>query len=116
MQVDIQSYAEKLREYAELQKRSYQKKLETEAIGQTKLNQAVKPLVEQIKELMRSLPPEMMNRPWSMAELLPRLQGRYRERPHAQKVGDALRKLRWSRQRRWGRGYEGVRLWIPPTI
>jgi hypothetical protein len=114
MQVYRQTYTEKLREYFEEQKRNYRKKLEDEAIEKSKQCKSVKPLIEQVTELMRSLPSGLINRPWSMADLLPRLQGRYREKPHAQQVGEALRKLGWTRKRMWGKGYEGVRIWFPP--
>ena len=73
-----------------------------------------KPLTEQITEFMQSIPPKILNRPWSIAELILRLDGKYRDRPHAQNVGDALRKLGWKRDRYWGKGFNGVRLWLPP--
>lgn len=75
----------------------------------------VKPLADQIAELMASLPPAMRNRPWSMQELVQRLSGRYRARPHAQHVGDALRRLGWHRSRLWCEGGEGRRVWHYPT-
>jgi hypothetical protein len=52
-----------------------------------------KPLTDQIEALMRSLPPVQRDRPWSMDELVARLQGRYNARPHAMSVGQALRTL-----------------------
>ncbi len=73
-----------------------------------------KPLTDQISDLMKSMPPSMLNRPWSMSELVLRLEGKYRDRPHAQQVGDALKVLGWQRVRYWARGYDGVRLWLPP--
>ena len=74
-----------------------------------------KPLTEQITKLMQSLPNALKNKPWSMQELVSRLDGKYRDRPHAQLVGIALRQLGWSRKRLWNTEYQGVRLWIPPT-
>ncbi len=74
--------------------------------------QRVKPLPEQITDLMNSLPPALRDRPWSMAELVSRLQGKYRARPHPQKVGETMRRLGWKRIRSYG-NFEGVRLWIP---
>lgn len=73
-----------------------------------------KPLTEQITELMQSLPYALTNKPWSMQELVSRLDGKYRNRPHAKMVGIALRQLGWSRKRLWNTEYQGVRLWIPP--
>ena len=55
------------------------------------------PLSSQIDGLMRSLPPVLRDRPWSMDDLVGRLQGRYRDRPHAAGVGQALRALGWIR-------------------
>jgi len=72
------------------------------------------PLKDQISELMKSLPYALRNKPWSMQELTQRLSGKYRDRPHAQMVGTALRQLGWTRKRLWGIDYQGVRLWIPP--
>ena len=73
----------------------------------------IKPLQQQILELMRSLPVHQRNRPWGMAELVSRLQGKYRARPHAQEVGRALQQLGWRRERRWTRGWDGARVWLP---
>lgn len=93
--------------------------LEREAVAvnqlhkQRTLERRTKPLTEQIESLMRSLPPQLRDKPWSMAELTARLQGKYRDRPHGQKVGEALRQLGWCRIRLYG-NYEGARLWLPP--
>lgn len=54
---------------------------------------SVKPLTVQVEELMRSLPPSQRDRAWAMEDLVGRLQGRYRQRPHAAGVGQALRVL-----------------------
>lgn len=70
-----------------------------------------KPLTEQIEALMLSLPPVQRDRPWSMEELIARLQGRYSARPHAMKVGQALRALGWTQRRDWTRGGGGRRYW-----
>lgn len=82
---------------------------------QRELARRSKPLTEQITELMNALPPQLRDRPWSMAELVSRLTGKYRERPHAQHVGEALRILGFRYERRWQKGFDGRRLWIPPT-
>jgi hypothetical protein len=74
---------------------------------------SVKPLQQQITELMRSLPPQQRDRAWSMAELVQRLEGKYRARPHSQEVGQALQKLGWLKERRWARGWDGARVWLP---
>jgi hypothetical protein len=78
------------------------------------ISKQVKPLDQQITELMASMPRHARNRPWSMAELVQRLQGKYRDRPHGQQVGQALLKLGWNKQRRWERGWDGARVWLAP--
>ena len=67
----------------------------------------------QIIELMRTLPPQLRNRPWSMADLVQRLTGRYRAHPHAQHIGQSLRRLGWRRVRLWQGGAQGERVWLP---
>ena len=74
----------------------------------------VKPLTLQIEELMRTLPPLQRSRPWSMGDLVNRLDGKYRERPHAAKVGQALRALGWVRLRDWTISGDGSRVWVAP--
>ena len=69
------------------------------------------PLTEQVEALMRSLPPAQRNRPWAMDELVARLRGRYNARPCAGEVGDALRRLGWTRIRDWSKGGGGRRVW-----
>ena len=71
------------------------------------------PLDAQIVGLLRTLPPQLRNRPWSMAELVQRLSGKYRDRPHAQHVGETLRRLGWQRVRLWKAGADGQRVWVP---
>jgi hypothetical protein len=118
MNTPAQTYSEKLRAEYEEQKRL--RKIQQEAEAYAKLAQALeqikrtKPLEDQITGLMRTLPPELRNRPWSMAELVNQLTGKYRDRPHPQQVGQALRRLGWQRERRWENGYDGVRVWLPP--
>jgi hypothetical protein len=73
------------------------------------------PLDQQITELMRSLPPHMRDRPWSMSELVQRLQGKFRQRPHGQQVGEALLRYGWTKERRYAAGWDGRRVWLPPN-
>lgn len=74
----------------------------------------VKSLDQQIVELMRSLPPTLRDRPWSIEDLVNRLEGRYRQRPHAQGVGQTLRRLGWMRIRPGDANGGERRLWVPP--
>ena len=75
-----------------------------------------KKLEKQITELMRSLPPTVRDRPWQLQDIVNRLEGRYRQRPHAQGVGQALRRLGWSRIRPEDAAGEGRRLWLSPKV
>jgi hypothetical protein len=71
----------------------------------------VKPLTEQVDELMCSLPPALRDRPWTMVELISRLDGRYKDRPSAGDVGQALRALGWVQRRDWTHNGGGRRYW-----
>lgn len=119
MKAYLLTYLEELN--AEAEKRNCLHQLKMEAEAKAKLATSIqtikrtKPLSEQISELMASLPPSIRDRPWSMAELTARLQGKYRDRPHPQQVGEALRMLRWRRVRLYGEGFCGVRVWVPST-
>jgi hypothetical protein len=73
-----------------------------------------KPLTDQITELMQSLPPAQRDRPWSMEELVARLQGKYSMSPHPMYVGQALRQLGWETRRDWTRDGGGRRVWGLP--
>jgi len=69
------------------------------------------PLTDQVEALTRSLPPVQRDRPWSMDELVARLQGRYSAHPHPMKVGQALRVLGWVQRRDWTHDGGGRRYW-----
>ena len=69
------------------------------------------PLATQIESLMRGLSPAQRNRPWSMEELVVRLQGRYSTRPHAMNIGAALRQLGWTQELDWTAQGAGKRYW-----
>ena len=96
-----------------LRKEIETKQLQLQLAALSASPKSVKSLDDQITELMRTLPPQMRNRPWSMQELVQRLTGKYRDRPHGQQIGSALRRLGWLRERRYGPGYDGVRVWLP---
>ncbi len=71
-----------------------------------------KPLINQIEELMRTLPCSEQQRRWTMAEFVARLSGRYSIRPHPMQVGEALRALKWHPKRDWSYEGGGRRYWI----
>ena len=74
------------------------------------------PLTDQITTLMATLSPAQRNRPWSMDELVARLQGRYNSaRPHPMNVGQALRALGWTTSRDWTVQGSGRRYWMQRT-
>ncbi len=71
-------------------------------------------LETQIQQLMASLPENMRKRDWSMSDLIVRLNGRFRDRPHAQQVGTALRQLGWVQFRDYSSTGRGGRFWQHP--
>jgi hypothetical protein len=78
-------------------------------------HRSAKPLMVQIEDLMRTLPPAQRDRPWSIDEFVHRLQGKYRDRPHPADVGRALRGLGWVRVRDWSNAGGGRRYWSCST-
>lgn len=117
MEPYLRAWADKVK--SEAAENNRLRNLEREAEAVKKLNRQrdharrTKPLTEQITELMVSLPPALRDKSWNMAEMTARLQGKYRDRPHAQQVGEALRRLGWCRVRKYG-NFEGARLWVQP--
>jgi len=95
-----------------------QRRLQQEVADLEKLAQLkrARPLDDQITAFMQSLPPARRDRDWSMADLLPHLTGKYRAHPHAKEVGQALRRLGWSRERRYRNDFDGARVWTPPQL
>jgi hypothetical protein len=89
----MRAYLQELRVLAEEQSRIQQLEAEARTISLRQQERRARPLTEQIEELMRTLPPQLRDRPWSMADLVARVQGKYRDRPHAQQVGAACRRL-----------------------
>lgn len=108
----LQEYRQRLRSLVE------QQQLEREAQAMSKLKAPrnslgnLKPLTEQITELMLSLPPAQRNRAWSIVDLQGRLQGRYKDRPSLGNVGDALRVLGWVQLREWTIDAGNRRMWV----
>ena len=94
---------------------SFTREAPTPAQTPPAMSKQVKPLDQQVVELMRCLPAQMLCRPWSMAELVQRLEGKYRQRPHGQQVGEALLRCGWSKERRWSEGWNGRRVWLAPS-
>jgi hypothetical protein len=72
------------------------------------------PLEQQIASILADTPPIARHRPWSVSEILPRLTGRYRERPATRDVAKALTALGWRQQRCWRKQGANRRFWYPP--
>ena len=115
----MKTYVQQLMERSEETRRRHELRIEAEAKAKLAASIAqvkrTKPLTDQINELMATIPAALRYRPWTMAELVNRLSGRYNDRPHAQHVGEALRKLGWRRERRWSDGFDGQRVWVPSS-
>lgn len=113
----LRTHIDQLKQEAEESSRRRQGELERSK-QQLKPNslQPAKPLDVQITELMATLPPTQRDRKWSMAELVSRLDGRYRDRPHPQMVGEALRRLGWSTGRNWTKAGGGRRYWVSRNL
>ena len=104
----MKAYALSLQRHLEAQQAA-------KAVRERQAAPTAKALDQQIIELMNSLPPVLRDRPWSIADIVEKLDGKLRERPHAQGVGQALRRLGWKRIRPSGNGGDR-RLWLPPVV
>lgn len=98
----LKTYIQALREVADAQARSGSK-------GASR--PCAKPLTAQLEAFLRTLPPAQRDRRWSIDEFVCRLEGKYRDRPHAADVGRALRALGWIRVRDCSRTGGGKRYW-----
>lgn len=107
----IETFVDRLlREQSERQKIASVRPTPTD---QRKELQRAKPLEIQIREYINSLPPLRRESPITMAEIVNQLTGRYRDKPHPQHVGAALRALGYRHTRLWGKQGEGKRVWMP---
>ena len=71
------------------------------------------PLEERLSRLLASIPSEIQHEGLSLAVLQRALRGRWRGNCHPGELGAALRKLGFTRQRKWN-GENGFRaLWYP---
>ena len=73
------------------------------------------PLPIQLQFLFAALPENQRNRDWTVAELIPRLQGQFRSAPSAAKVAAALKQLRFVQRRDYSRSGGGARTWRRDT-
>jgi len=75
-----------------------------------RLTDSWKPLSAQITNLWLNLPADLRPRPVLISELIPLLVGKYKPRPSAGDVGQALRSLNFTSVRDWR---SGRRRWLP---
>ena len=91
---------------------------EQEQGKQQTLQPTVKPLDQQLIELLRTLDKEQLGRGWHISEFVMQLDGKYGLHPHPQQVADVLIKLNWSKRRVYNAamGINGKRLWFANTM
>jgi hypothetical protein len=112
----MESYIESLRKHVETHIEERELAKQQEALSRQTMQSLTKPLEQQLIELLRTLSPDQLYRHWTMEDFVMRLKGRFRDRPHPQKVGEALRKLGWQRRRVYGAQGDGKRYWFPPAV
>ncbi len=59
-------------------------------------------------------PPALRQRKYSMTEFVIRFAGRFRPKPAARLLAEALRELGWTEHRDWTRAGRNRRYWQPP--
>jgi hypothetical protein len=69
------------------------------------------PLTTQLQNLFATMTENQRNRDWTVAELIPRLQGQFRSAPSAAKVAAALKQLGFVQYRDFTRAGGGARTW-----
>jgi hypothetical protein len=110
----LRSYIESLHKHVEQVNKEKELAKQQEVTSLQTMQPLVKPLEQQLVEYFRSLSPSQAQQPLLMSDLLHHLQGRHRDKPHAQQVSTELRKLGWQRRRLYG-SYGGKRYWLPPS-
>ena len=71
----------------------------------------VPPLVDQVRDLLATLPDAQKQR-ISLPLLLPHLQGKYRDTPHLIHVARAMKQLGYRQIRSWKKCDAGCRYWV----
>jgi hypothetical protein len=92
-----------------------QREVATRASRRGAATKLLVPLDAQVAALTATLPAAVLHRPWSLEELIPRLEGKYRPRPATRSVAQALRRLGWQQRRCWKKTGLNRRLWVPPA-
>jgi hypothetical protein len=69
------------------------------------------PLLTQLERLFATMPANQRCRDYTVAELIPRLQGEFRAHPSAAGVAAALKQLGFAQRRDYSRAGGGARMW-----
>lgn len=72
---------------------------------------AYTPLLTQLERLFATMPANQRRRDYTVAELVPRLQGEFRAHPSAAGVAAALKQLGFTQHRDYSRAGGGARVW-----
>ncbi len=109
----LRNYMESLHKLVEEQDKARELAKQQETAALQTMQPSVKLLEQQFFELVRSLNSDQLNRPWTMSEFVMRLKGKYRNRPHPQKISEILKRHNWRRHRTYG--INTGRYWLPPS-
>ncbi len=69
------------------------------------------PLLTQLERLFATMPANQRRRDFTVAELVPRLQGEFRAHPSAAGIAAALKQLGFAQHRDYSRAGGGARVW-----
>lgn len=72
---------------------------------------AYTPLLTQLERLFATMPANQRRRDYTVAELIPRLQGEFRAHPSAAGVAAALKQLGFTQRRDYSQAGGGARVW-----
>src|SRR5665213_2751845 len=106
----MRSYITELNRYAEADRtdRDAKKQAEVQAT-----RERLTPLEDRLKRLLVTIPIEVQREGLSLSALQASLRGRWRGNCHPGELGLALRKLGFTRERRWHGGAGFRALWYP---
>ena len=110
----MRSYIDGLYKLVEQEKQERELAKQREVSSLQTMQPPVKSLEQQFLELVRSVSPDQLNRRWTMAEFVMRLEGTHSARPHPQKISSILERYNWRRHRAYGKENSG-RYWLPPS-
>jgi hypothetical protein len=86
---------------------------EKERVATQAVRERLTPLEERLSRLLATIPSEIQREGLSLASLQASLRGRWRGLCHPGELGSALRKLGFTRQRRWHDEGGFRALWYP---